>query len=104
VESNVSTEKEKDEGQQSMVEMYYRRIVRIAEYYIFLCFILIAIILPFLLDYKWIDGYVKFVYYTAFPLLVILLIVSLFKEVVLDILKRRFEKASKEKDTESGRK
>lgn len=79
-----------------MVEAYYKRVVRIAEYYIFLCFILIAVILPFLLEFSWVDRYVKFIYFTAFPLLVILLIVSLFKEVVLDVLKRRFEAAQRE--------
>jgi hypothetical protein len=100
----VNRVKEKNEGPKSMVEMYYKRIVRVAEYYIFLCFILIAVILPFLLDYQWIDGYVKFIYFTAFPLLVILLIVSLFKEVFLDILKRRFENPAKEEKAESRRK
>jgi hypothetical protein len=104
VDCKVNRVKEKNEGPKSMVEMYYKRIVRVAEYYIFLCFILIAVILPFLLDYKWIDGYVKFIYFTAFPLLVILLIVSLFKEVFLDILKRRFENPAKEEKAESRRK
>ena len=87
----MSAEKEKTERPNSMVETYYKRVVRIAEYYIFLCFILIAVLLPFLLEFSWVDRYVKFIYFTAFPLLVILLIVSLFKEIVLDVLKRRFE-------------
>jgi fumarate reductase subunit C len=101
----LSTEKKNNEGAKSMVEIFYKRIVRVAEYYIFFCFILIAVILPFLLDYKWIDSYVKFIYFTAFPLLVILLVVSLFKEVVLDILKRRFENPPKnEEKAESRRK
>ena len=82
-----------------MVEMYYRRIVRVAEYYIFLCFILIALLLPFLLKYSWVDKYVKFVYFTAFPLLVILLIVSIFREPVIDLLQRLFENPKEDRTT-----
>lgn len=87
-----------------MVEMYYRRAVRIAEYYIFLCFILIALILPFLLKYSWVDRYVKFVYFTAFPLLIILLIVSIFRDPVIDLLKRLFENPQEQNRTDSRRK
>lgn len=100
----MSAEKENDERSSSMVEMYYRRVVRVAEYYIFLCFILIALILPFLLKYSWVDKYVKFVYFTAFPLLVILLIVSIFREPVIDLLKRFFENPQKDDRTAPRRK
>lgn len=86
-----------------MVEIYYQRVVRVAEYYIFLCFILIALILPFLLKYSWVDRYVKFVYFTAFPLLVILLIVSIFKDPVIDLLKRLFENPQEENRTDPRR-
>lgn len=100
----MGAEKENDERSSSMVEMYYRWVVRVAEYYIFLCFILIALILPFLLKYSWVDRYVKFVYFTAFPLLVILLIVSIFREPVIDLLKRLFENPQEEDRTAPRRK
>jgi hypothetical protein len=90
----LKDQKESKERPPSMVEMYYKRIVRIAEYYIFLCFIIIAIVLPFMLEYDWVDSYIKFIYFTAFPLLIILLVVSLIKEPFLTILKNRFEEPS----------
>ena len=72
-----------------MVETYYKKITRFAEYYIFLCFIIITII-P-LLEYNWVPGFIKVIYFTGFPLLLILLIVTLTKDAVVDMLKRRFE-------------
>lgn len=91
MDANVGVEKEKSERPVSMVETYYKRIVRAAEYYIFTCFLLIAVVLPFLVEKSWVDGYIKIIYFTAFPLLVILLLASLFKEPLLALLKRLFE-------------
>lgn len=95
MDRNVSVEKEKDERPVSMVEAYYKRIVRVAEYYIFACFILIAVVLPFLVENSWVDGYIKFIYFTAFPLLVILLLASLFKEPLLALLERLFDSGAR---------
>lgn len=73
----------------SMVDQYYHRITRLVEYYIFLCFILITFV-P-LLDYGWVPAAVRFIYFTGFPLLLLLLLVSLAKEPLLDLLRRRLE-------------
>lgn len=99
MDRKVSVEKEKDERPISMVETYYKRIVRVAEYYIFACFILIAVVLPFLVEKSWVDGYIKVIYFTAFPLLVILLLASLFKEPLLGLLKRLFEAGARANKT-----
>ena len=76
-----------------MVETYYKKITRFVEYYIFLCFIIITIF-P-LLEYSWVPGFIKFIYFTGFPLLVILLIVTLTKDAFVDVLKRRYETPSR---------
>lgn len=84
-----------------MVELYYKRITRIVEYYIFLCFLLITVI-P-LLEYSWVGPFVKFIYFTGFPLLLLLLLVSLVRDSLLEFMKRRFEpKASGENRKTSG--
>ncbi len=85
----MKMKKDKQERQTSMVEQYYKRITRIVEYYIFLCFLLITVI-P-LLEYSWVGPFVKFIYFTGFPLLLLLLIVSLVRDTLLDFMKRRFE-------------
>lgn len=81
-----------------MVELYYRRVTRIIEYYILLCFVLITTI-P-LLDYWWVPGFVKFIYFTGFPLLLLLLIVSLVKDALLEGLKRLFEPSARQSGTD----
>ena len=63
-----------------MVEFYYKRIMRILEYYVLLCFILVTFI-P-LLHFSWIPGFVKLVYFTGFPLLILIFIISLFKDPI----------------------
>lgn len=73
------------------MELYYRRFVRFVEYYIFLCFLIITVF-P-LLDYSWIPGFIKFTYFTGFPLLILVVLVSFVKEPLLDLLKKRFEPA-----------
>jgi peptidoglycan/LPS O-acetylase OafA/YrhL len=62
------------------VEFYYKRIMRILEYYVLLCFILITFA-P-LLHFSWIPGFVKLVYFTGFPLLLIIFVISLFKDPI----------------------
>lgn len=99
----MSAEKEKNERPVSMVEAYYKRVIRAAEYYIFACFILIAVVLPFLVEKSWVDGYIKFIYFTAFPLLVILLLVSLFKEPLVVLLERLFGSGAPKNKTSRGK-
>ncbi|RMF59045.1 MAG: hypothetical protein D6748_07320 [Calditrichaeota bacterium] len=72
-----------------MVEMYYKRIVRFVEYYIFFCFVLITVI-P-LLEYSWVQPFTRFIYFTGFPLLLLLLIVSLVRDPLIEFLKRKYE-------------
>ena len=62
------------------VEFYYKKIMRILEYYVLLCFILVTFV-P-LLHFSWIPGFVKLVYFTGFPLLLIIFIISLFKDPI----------------------
>lgn len=84
-----------------MVDAYYRRVTRVVEYYIFLCFIIITIF-P-LLEYSWIPLFIRFIYFTGFPLLILLLVVSIVKDAFLGMLKRRFEEQQKESKS-AGRK
>lgn len=71
----------KEEEKQKMVENYYKKIMRILEYYVLVCFIMITII-P-LLNFSWVQPFVKFVYLTGFPLLILIFIISLFKDPVI---------------------
>ncbi len=82
-EKHSEKEEIKDETQ-NMVEMYYKKVMRFLEYYVLLCFILITFI-P-LLDFSWIPGFVKFIYFTGFPLLILIFIISLFKEPFLKMI------------------
>lgn len=77
------TKKDKDEGK-TMAELLYKKVMRIVEYYVLLCFILITFI-P-LLNYSWVPAFTKFIYMTGFPLLILLFLVSLVKEPLLKLL------------------
>ncbi len=68
----------------SRAEAIYTRVTRISELYIFLCFVLIAFV-P-LLEYDWVPGATKFIYFTGFPLLIILLLASLVRESIIKLL------------------
>ncbi len=67
-----------------VVEFYYKRMMRILEYYVLLCFILITIV-P-LLHFSWVPVFVKLVYFTGFPLLIIIFVISLFKEPIQKVM------------------
>ena len=88
-ESRVTAEEQKSETA-LMVENYYKRIMRILEYYVLVCFILVTFV-P-LLNYEWIPGLVKIVYFTGFPLLVLIFLISLFKDPILDMITKILEK------------
>lgn len=70
--------------ERKLVDFYYKKIMRILEYYVLGCFILITFV-P-LLNFFWIPGFIKLVYFTGFPLLILIFIVSLFKEPVQNVL------------------
>ncbi|MFN2128775.1 MAG: hypothetical protein ACK2TU_13030 [Anaerolineales bacterium] len=88
---NESSQKDaQKEEKEKMVENYYKKIMRILEYYVLLCFILITFI-P-LLDFSWVQPFVKFVYLTGFPLLILIFAISLFKEPILAFILKFVEK------------
>ncbi len=77
---------------ESKVREFYRRTMRFFEYYILFCFVMIMT-LP-LLNYSWVPAVTRFFYFTGFPLLIVLLIVSLFKDSLLDFLEKRYSNAN----------
>ncbi len=66
------------------VEKYYKKIMRFLEYYVLACFIMVTFV-P-LLDFSWVPGFVKLVYFTGFPLLIFIFVISLFKEPIQNLL------------------
>jgi len=66
------------------VEKYYKKIMRILEYYVLACFIMVTFV-P-LLNFSWVPGFIKLVYFTGFPLLIFIFIISLFKEPIQNVL------------------
>ena len=66
------------------VEKYYKKIMRILEYYVLACFIMVTFV-P-LLNFSWVSGFVKLVYFTGFPLLIFIFVISLFKEPIQNLL------------------
>ncbi len=88
-EIKVATKKNEETFNQmrELVEQYYRKIMRVVEFYVMISFVIITIV-P-LLDYSWVPPFIKFVYFTGFPLLILLFIISLFKDSLLDFLARR---------------
>ncbi|GAB4363269.1 MAG: hypothetical protein Kow0042_00990 [Calditrichia bacterium] len=82
-------EKLKEESRE-MAEHYYKKAIRVVEYYVLICFILITFI-P-LLNYSWVPPFVKFIYLTGFPLLIMLFLVSLVKEPLLKLITNLIEK------------
>ena len=73
----------------SKVRNYYQLIVRIIESYIFLCFILITVIPLF--EYTWVPIFIRVVYLTGFPLLLLVLLISFIKEPLLNYFEKKFE-------------
>ena len=83
-------ENEMQEIAESPAEQYYKKIMRIVEYYVLICFILITFV-P-LLNFTWVPGFVKFIYVTGFPLLILLFVVSLFKEPLINLISKYIKK------------
>ena len=72
----------------SKVRETYSKMMRLLEYYILICFVMIMI-LP-LFDYPWVAPITRFFYFTGFPLLLMLLIISLFKDGLLNYLEKKY--------------
>ena len=80
--SNVTGEKRGET--QEMVEIYYKRVMRILEYYVLFCFILVTFV-P-LLNFGWVQGFIRFIYFTGFPLLIMIFIIGLFKNQIQNLI------------------
>ena len=89
IKENTAQAEEKDETQE-MVENYYKRVMRILEYYVLACFILVTFV-P-LLDFGWTQGFVRFIYFTGFPLLILIFIIGLFKNPIQEMLRKILSK------------
>lgn len=87
MKNNSMPEINQPETSKEVVENFYKKTMRIMEYYVLLSFLLITFI-P-LLNYSWVPIFTKFVYMTGFPLLVLLFLVSLVKEPLLNFISRR---------------
>lgn len=74
-----------NQEEQSVVDIYYKKITRIVEYYVIACFIVITIFPLF--EFSWIPGFIKFIYFTGFPLLVLLILISMVKDPFLNFIK-----------------
>ncbi len=69
-----------------MAEIYYKKVTRIIEMYVIFCFVLITFV-P-LLNFSWVFPFTKFIYYTGFPLLILLILASLVKDSIIKIIER----------------
>lgn len=74
------------ESETSIVDVYYKKATRFVEYYVILCFIIITIFPLF--EFSWIPVFIKFIYFTGFPLLLLLILISLVKDPFLDLIRR----------------
>jgi len=69
-----------------MAEIYYRKVTRVIEMYVIFCFVLITFV-P-LLNFGWVSPFTKFIYYTGFPLLILLILASLVKDSIVKLIER----------------
>ncbi|HQU73846.1 MAG TPA: hypothetical protein PKV71_18070 [Calditrichia bacterium] len=81
--------------EKSPAEERFSRIARIIEIYIFLCFLLI-IIIP-VMEGDWVQPVVRFLYFTGFPLLLLLIIASMSKDGILNLIDRFQSRSSSPK-------
>ena len=88
-ENSAIIDEEKDETR-VMVETYYKKTMRLLEYYVLACFILVTFV-P-LLNFGWIQGFVRLIYFTGFPLLLLIFIIGLFKNPIQDLLSKIIRK------------
>jgi hypothetical protein len=89
------------ERETSIVDFYYKKATRFVEYYVILCFIIITIFPLF--EFSWIPFFIKFVYFTGFPLLVLLILISLVKDPFLDLIKRFISSGSNSAEQKGSR-
>ncbi|MFZ0389208.1 MAG: hypothetical protein WAN36_02030 [Calditrichia bacterium] len=81
---------EEDEKMRVLAENRYKAAMRIMEYYVLFCFVLITFI-P-LLEYGWVSWFIKFIYLTGAPLLILLFFFSLIKEQIISFLAKQMKK------------
>ena len=72
----------------AVAEKYFQKGMRFAEYYVMVSFVIITIF-P-LLNYSWIPAFIKFIYFTGFPLLILLFVASMMKETLIKFLAKNF--------------
>ena len=77
---------DKESEESTVMDVYYKKITRVVEYYVIACFIIITIFPLF--EYGWVPGFIKFIYFTGFPLLILLILVSLVKDPLLNFLEK----------------
>jgi hypothetical protein len=90
MKKDESRNETKESETKEMAEQYYKRVMRILEYYVLLCFILVTFI-P-LLNFGWVPVFVKFIYFTGFPLLILIFVISLFKNPLQNMIERMLAK------------
>jgi hypothetical protein len=83
------TENENPE-KKALVEKYYRKVMRFLEYYVLLCFILVTFV-P-LLNFNWVPVFIKLIYFTGFPLLILIFMISIFKESLQTLILKLLER------------
>ncbi|GAB4340542.1 MAG: hypothetical protein Kow0037_26480 [Calditrichia bacterium] len=83
----MSKNNKKTELNMEAAEAIYKKTVRIIEYYVLICFILITFV-P-LLNFGWVQGFTSFIYFTGFPLLLLLFFGSMVKEPILRLIANR---------------
>jgi ABC-type protease/lipase transport system fused ATPase/permease subunit len=74
-------------SEQSKYRKLYNKFVRFSEIYIFLCFLIITVVPLF--DYQWVPGFIRLIYLTGFPLLLIIVLLGFVKEPLIKYLESR---------------
>ena len=88
MENKVNDSKMTEGKAVEKAELFYKKTMRVVEYYVLICFVLISFV-P-LLNYVWVPLTVKFIYLTGGPLLIILFIISFLKEPIINLLSAKF--------------
>jgi ABC-type protease/lipase transport system fused ATPase/permease subunit len=82
-------------SEQSKYRKLYNKFVRFSEIYIFLCFLIITVVPLF--DYQWVPGFIRLIYITGFPLLLIIVLLGFVKEPLIKYLESRQSSAGSKK-------
>lgn len=85
-----------------MAEVYYKKVTRVIEYYVILCFVLITFV-P-LLHFAWVPSFTRIIYFTGFPLLILLILGSFVKESIIHLIEKLVEEKSPDSHTKDRKK